>query len=140
MFCGGDVLRPHLLTTAIGHGAIAADGIDRHLRNLAHDKRPKIDVHGFDLVRKMIEKGLKITQIEEPVRGTDASTGAIHNFDDRSDRYVIPHSELFLGHFNRVERNKRKIVNLNAEEALNNFEGACCRCSKPRHRPRPSAA
>jgi NADPH-dependent glutamate synthase beta subunit-like oxidoreductase len=122
MFVGGDVLRPHLLTTAIGHGAIAAEGIDRHLRNEALDKRPKIDVHGFDLARKMIEKGLKITQIEEPVRGTDASTGAIHNFDDRSDRYVIPHSELFLGHFNRVERNKRKIVNLNAEEALNNFE------------------
>ena len=30
-FAGGDVLRPHLLTTAIGHGAIAADGIDRFL-------------------------------------------------------------------------------------------------------------
>ena len=122
MFVGGDVLRPHLLTTAIGHGAIAAEGIDRHLRNEALDKRPKIDVHGFDLARKMIEKGLKITQIEEPVRGTDASTGAIHNFDDRSDRYVIPHNDLFLGHFNRVERNKRRIVSLTAEEALNNFE------------------
>ena len=122
MFVGGDVLRPHLLTTAIGHGAIAAEGIDRHLRNEALDKRPKIDVHGFDLARKMIEKGLKITQIDEPVRGTDASTGAIHNFDDRSDRYVIPHNDLFLGHFNRVERNKRRIVSLTAEEALNNFE------------------
>jgi NADPH-dependent glutamate synthase beta subunit-like oxidoreductase len=28
---GGDVIRPHLLTTAIGHGAIAADGIDQFL-------------------------------------------------------------------------------------------------------------
>ena len=73
MFVGGDVVRPHLLTTAIGHGAIAADGIDRHLKSEALDKRPKIDVHGFDLARKMIEKGLKITQIEEPLRGTDAS-------------------------------------------------------------------
>ena len=122
MFVGGDVVRPHLLTTAIGHGAIAADGIDRHLRSEALDKRPKIDVHGFDLARKMIEKGLKITRIEEPLRGTDADTGAIHNFDNRSDRYVIPHSDLFLGHFNYVERNKRRIVNLNAEQALNNFE------------------
>jgi hypothetical protein len=26
------VIRPHLLTTAIGHGAIAADGIDRYLQ------------------------------------------------------------------------------------------------------------
>jgi NADPH-dependent glutamate synthase beta subunit-like oxidoreductase len=122
MFVGGDVVRPHLLTTAIGHGAIAADGIDRHLRSEALDKRPKIDVHGFDLTRKMIEKGLKITQIEEPVRGTDASSGAIHNYDNRSDRYVIPHNELFLGHFNYTPRNRRRIVTLTAAEALNNFE------------------
>jgi NADPH-dependent glutamate synthase beta subunit-like oxidoreductase len=122
MFVGGDVVRPHLLTTAIGHGAIAADGIDRHLRAEPLDKRPKIDVHGFDLTRKMIEKGLKITQIEEPTWGTDASTGAIHNYDNRSDRYVIPHTELFLGHFNYTPRNRRKIVSLTAEEALNNFE------------------
>jgi NADPH-dependent glutamate synthase beta subunit-like oxidoreductase len=122
MFVGGDVVRPHLLTTAIGHGAIAADGIDRHLRAEPLDKRPKIDVHGFDLTRKMIEKGLKITQIEEPTWGTDASTGAIHNYDNRSDRYVIPHTELFLGHFNYTPRNRRKIVSLTAQEALNNFE------------------
>jgi NADPH-dependent glutamate synthase beta subunit-like oxidoreductase len=122
LFVGGDVVRPHLLTTAIGHGAIAADGIDRYLRSEALDKRPKIDVHSFDLARKMIEKGLKITQIEEPLRGTDASTGAIHNYDDRSDRYVIPHKDLFLGHFNYTPRHKRKMVSLSATEALNNFE------------------
>ena len=122
MFVGGDVVRPHLLTTAIGHGAIAADGIDRHLRSEALDKRPKIDVHTFDLTRKMIEKGLKISHIDEPTRGTDASTGAIHNYDDRSDRYVIPHTELFLGHFNYTPRNRRKIVSLSADEALANFE------------------
>ena len=122
MFVGGDLVRPHLLTTAIGHGAIAAEGIDRHLKSEALDKRPKIDVHGFDLARKMIEKGLKITSIDEPLRGTDANTGAIHNYDNRSDRYVIPHTELYLGHFNHVDRNKRRITNLTAEEALNNFE------------------
>jgi NADPH-dependent glutamate synthase beta subunit-like oxidoreductase/Pyruvate/2-oxoacid:ferredoxin oxidoreductase delta subunit len=122
MFVGGDVVRPHLLTTAIGHGAIAADGIDRHLRGEALDKRPKIDVHSFDLTRKMIEKGLKVTSIEQPLWGTDASTGAIHNYDNRSDRYVIPHTELFLGHFNYTPRNRRKIVSLTAQEALNNFE------------------
>jgi NADPH-dependent glutamate synthase beta subunit-like oxidoreductase len=122
MFVGGDVVRPHLLTTAIGHGAIAADGIERHLQGEALEKRPKIDVHSFDLTRKMIEKGLKITTIDAPTWGTDASTGAVHNFDNRSDRYVIPHTELFLGHFNRVARTKRQIVTLNATEALNNFE------------------
>jgi NADPH-dependent glutamate synthase beta subunit-like oxidoreductase len=122
MFCGGDVIRPHLLTTAIGHGAIAADGIDRFLRAEPLDKRPKVDVHSFDLMRKMVEKGLKVTAIDEPLRGTDSSTGAIHNFDNRSDRYVISHKELFLGHFPYVARNKRTVVTLSAEEALNNFE------------------
>jgi len=122
LFVGGDVVRPHLLTTAIGHGAIAADGIDRHLRGEALDKRPKIDVHSFDLTRKMVERGLPITRIEQPLWGTDASTGAIHNYDNRSDRYVIPHNELFLGHFNYTPRNRRKVVTLTAEQALNNFE------------------
>ena len=122
IFCGGDVIRPHLLTTAIGHGAIAAEGIDRHLRGEALDKRPKIDVHSFDLMRKMAEKGLPLTQIDEPLHGTDRSTGAVHNFENRSDRYVIPHDELFLGHFGYVPRNKRKVVTLNADEALANFE------------------
>jgi NADPH-dependent glutamate synthase beta subunit-like oxidoreductase len=122
LFCGGDVIRPHLLTTAIGHGAIAADGIHRHLRGEPQDKRPKVDVHSFDLMRKLVEKGIKVTDISEPLRGTDASAGAVHNFDNRSDRYVIPHTELFLGHFGFTARNKRKIVTLSKEQALNNFE------------------
>jgi NADPH-dependent glutamate synthase beta subunit-like oxidoreductase len=122
LFCGGDVIRPHLLTTAIGHGAIAADGIDRFLRGEALDKRPKVDVHSFDLMRKMVEKGLKITDVKEPLRGTDASPGAVHNYENRSDRYVISHKELFLGHFPFVARNRRKVVTLSAEQALNNFE------------------
>jgi len=122
MFVGGDVVRPHLLTTAIGHGAIAADGIDRHLRGEALDKRPKIDVHGFDLVRKLVEKGLPAAKIEQPLRGTDGSAGAIHNYENRSDRYVIPSTELFLGHFQYTPRNRRKVLTLSKEEALDNFE------------------
>ena len=141
MFVGGDVVRPHLLTTAIGHGAIAADGIDRHLRSEALDKRPKIDVHSFDLTRKMVEKGLKITRIDEPLRGTDASTGAIHNYDNRSDRYVIPHD-------GAVPRP----LQLHAAQPAQDrharppsrrwatSRSACCRCSRRRRRPRPSAA
>ena len=121
-FAGGDVLRPHLLTTAIGHGAIAAEGIDRFLRGEDQEKRPKVDVHAFDLARKMIEKGLAITEAHEPIFGTDTSSAAIHNYDNRSDRYVIPHDELFLGHFNYVARLKRKVITLTRETALGNFE------------------
>ena len=122
VFAGGDVIRPHLLTTAIGHGAIAADGIDRFLQGEALEKRPKIDVHAFDLKRKMIEKGLSFSDVHEPIRGTDASNVAIHNYDNRSDRYVISHKELFLGHFSYTPRNRRTIINLTAAEALNNFD------------------
>ena len=122
VFVGGDVVRPHLLTTAIGHGAIAADGIDCFLRDEGLEKRPKIDVHQFDMQRKMIEKGLSFSEVHEPIRGTDSSNAAVHNFDNRSDRYVIPHEELFLGHFNYIPRYKRKVVSLTAAEALGNFE------------------
>ncbi|HEY0824399.1 MAG TPA: 4Fe-4S dicluster domain-containing protein, partial [Ramlibacter sp.] len=122
MFVGGDVVRPHLLTTAIGHGAIAAEGIDRHLKREPLDKRPKIDVHSFDLMRKIVEKGLPTDTIAAPLRGTDKSAGAIHNYENRSDRYVIPHTELFLGHFQYTPRNKRRVLTLSKEEALSNFE------------------
>ncbi len=122
VFCGGDVIRPHLLTTAIGHGSIAADGIDRFLRGEAQGKRPKVDVHSFDLMRKMVEKGLPIGHIDAPTWGTDRSNGAVHNFDNRSDRYVIPHKDLFLGHFPYTPRLRRQVTTLTAEEALNNFE------------------
>jgi Pyruvate/2-oxoacid:ferredoxin oxidoreductase delta subunit len=35
---------------------------------------------------------------------------------------VIPHEELFLGHFPHTPRHRRKTVTLNAEQALGNFE------------------
>ncbi len=122
VFAGGDVLRPHLLTTAIGHGAIAAEGIDRFLRGEEPEKRPKIDVHQFDLMRKMVEKGLPITKATEPMHGTCDSTAAVHNYDNRSDRYVIKHEELFLGHFGYTPRVKRGVITLTKESALGNFE------------------
>jgi len=121
-FAGGDVLRPHLLTTAIGHGAIAADGIDRFLNGEEQRKRPKVDVHVFDLQRKMIEKGATFSETHEPIHGTDSSNVGIHNYDNRSDRYVIPHEELYLGHFGYVPRFRRNIITLNKESALGNFQ------------------
>lgn len=122
LFVGGDVIRPHLLTTAIGHGAIAAEGIDRFLQGEAPDKRPKVDVHAFDLLRKLAEKGQPVPPITEPLRGSDVSPGSVHNYENRSGRYVIPHEELFLGHFPYVARNRREVVRLDATQALANFE------------------
>jgi NADPH-dependent glutamate synthase beta subunit-like oxidoreductase/Pyruvate/2-oxoacid:ferredoxin oxidoreductase delta subunit len=122
VFAGGDIIRPHLLTTAIGHGSIAADGIHNYLLGMDLEKRPKIDAHQFDLMRKMMEKGLEVKEIHEPLRGTYSSNVAVHNFDNRSDRYVIPHEKLFLGHFSIVARNKRNIITLSKESALGNFQ------------------
>jgi NADPH-dependent glutamate synthase beta subunit-like oxidoreductase/Pyruvate/2-oxoacid:ferredoxin oxidoreductase delta subunit len=121
VYAGGDVIKPHLLTTAIGHGAIAADGIDRFLAGEEPEKRPKIDVHTFDMMRKMVESGLPIKPVEEPIWGTDKAS-VVHNFDDRSGRYVIPKDDLFLGHFGYVPRRKRAITTLDKESALGNFE------------------
>jgi len=120
-FAGGDVIRPHLLTTAIGHGAIAAEGIDRFLAGEEPEKRPKIDVHAFDLIRKMVEKGFAFDEAREPMRGTDRAPVAIHGYDDRSDRYIIPHDKLYLGHFGYAARHKRNVVTLTRETALGNF-------------------
>jgi len=123
VFAGGDIIRPHLLTTAIGHGAIAAEGINRFLSGEELEKRPKIDVHVFDLKRKMLEKGLKVEEAaHEPIHGTDTSSAAIHNFENRSERYVIPHEDLFLGHFLHTPRLKRKITTLDRDAALGNFQ------------------
>ena len=122
VFAGGDVIRPHLLTTAIGHGSIAADGIHHYMKGQELEKRPKIDAHQFDLMRKLAEKGLEPKEAQEPMRGTCDSNVAVHNFDNRSDRYIIPHDKLFLGHFSYVPRNQRNIVTLDKETALGNFE------------------
>jgi Pyruvate/2-oxoacid:ferredoxin oxidoreductase delta subunit len=73
-------------------------------------------------MRKYVEKGVSLPKVEEPLRGTDRTAGAVHNFDNRSERYVIPHGQLFLGHFGFVARNQRRIVTLSRETALGNFE------------------
>ena len=122
-FVGGDVLLPHLLTTAIGHGSIAAESIDIYLKGQDLEKRPKVDVHFFDVNRKLVEKGLKLDEYShEQITGTDSANFAMHNFEDRSSKHVIPSNELFLGHFMQTSRYVREVINLNADQALGNFE------------------
>lgn len=122
LFTGGDVVRPHLITSAVGHGAIAAEGIDAYLAGLAIGKRPKIDVHAFDLLRKLAESGVATVELKrEAVRGTSEMTGVVHNFENRAARYVIPHEELFLGHFGFAPRNKRKTIMLSPDQVLGAF-------------------
>jgi NADPH-dependent glutamate synthase beta subunit-like oxidoreductase/Pyruvate/2-oxoacid:ferredoxin oxidoreductase delta subunit len=122
MFVAGDVIKPHLLTTAIGHARICADGIDAFLRGKELDKRPKVDVDHWDLVRKWVESGHEYQETHGQEWGTDSNKALLHNFEDRSQRYVIPSGELFLGHFPQTPRNKRHITHLDADTALGNFD------------------
>ena len=46
-FVGGDAIYPDLLTTAVGHGWKAAEGIDKYVQGQPMAQRSKVDVHHF---------------------------------------------------------------------------------------------
>ena len=138
VFACGDIIRPHLLTTVIGQGSIAADSIDRYLGKQEMAKRPKVDVHHFNLLDKLREMNLEpvefkpvaepdLREIDRGRRGTDGvgkSVGgfAIHNYEDRGAAEVCQADELFLGHFPHQDRIMRTEIGPSADEVLGHFE------------------
>ncbi|OOZ43036.1 NAD(P)-binding protein [Solemya elarraichensis gill symbiont] len=127
-FVAGDIVRPHLLTTAIGQASIAAASIDDYLDDgSVNMRRPKVDVHHFDLEEKLEEAGLSPddfdpnTTGEGDMRGTFLGNWAIHNYEDRSYAEIIKNDELFLGHFEYHERNHRKEEVPSSDEVLGHF-------------------
>ncbi|NQV48685.1 MAG: NAD(P)-binding protein [Rhodospirillaceae bacterium] len=122
-FAGGDIIRPHLLTTAIGHGSIAAEGINAYLSDEEMEKRPKVDVHHFNLLAELSDRHLEPTEYgHQPTRGTAEGDFAIHNYEDRADKQIIPHQDLFLGHFGYEARNRREETRISAKDVLGNFD------------------
>jgi glutamate synthase (NADPH/NADH) small chain len=122
LFVGGDIIRPHLLTTAIGHGSIAAEGIDHFLAGEPPLKRPKVDVHHFSLLNKLKESGHAPSEYPHTQdRGTCNSDFAIHNYEDRSFVEIAPADELFLGHFKYEARHKRQESKITADSVLGSF-------------------
>jgi Pyruvate/2-oxoacid:ferredoxin oxidoreductase delta subunit len=137
-FAIGDIVRPHLLTTAIGQASIAVESIDHYLKQEDMGKRPKVDVHHFSLMQKLSEAGLSlepfkaegddsVRAIDRGLRGTSEmgkSVGgyAVHNYEDRSEQLIIPSDALFLGHFEYEPRHKRSEKVPTAEEVLGHFE------------------
>ena len=122
LFVGGDVIRPHLLTTAIGQASIAAEGLDSFLSGADPRKRPKVDVHRFNLLDKLRETDLAPDDYsQEEARGTDSAEFAIHNYEDRSHVEIVPSDELFLGHFPYEDRNKRSESTITADSVLGSF-------------------
>lgn len=136
VFACGDIIRPHLLTTVIGQGSVAAESIDSYLNKKDMAKRPKVDVHHFNLLDKLREVNLEpkafkpvgeeVREIDRGVRGTDLGGKAvggfaIHNYEDRGATEVCQSDELFLGHFPHLERIKRTEIGPDAEAVLGHF-------------------
>jgi len=132
-FAAGDIVRPHLLTTVIGQASVVAETIDHYFKNEEMRKRPKVDVHHFNLLNKLREAGLEPEHfdpegddqtrgIDRGRRGTSNDDFAIHNFEDRSAQQIIPADKLFLGHFEYEPRFKRQESVPSAEEVLGHFE------------------
>ncbi len=122
-FVCGDIVRPHLLTTAIGQASVAADSIDRYLNEGDYPRRPKVDVHHFDLLEKLRETSLAPEAYPHTQEwGTAQSRYAVHNYEDRAEQEIISHEELFLGHFPYTARNQRLETGVNADEVLGSFE------------------
>jgi Pyruvate/2-oxoacid:ferredoxin oxidoreductase delta subunit len=102
------------------------DSIHEFLNKQDHKKRPKVDVHHFDLMSKLHETGLQPAEFNVAergdLRGTASGNWAVHNYEDRSFQEIIPHDELFLGHFGFHARNKRREEVPTAEEVLGHFQ------------------
>jgi glutamate synthase (NADPH/NADH) small chain len=124
-FAAGDIIRPHLLTTAIGQASIAAESINHYLKHEQQSKRPKVDVHHFKLLKKLHETNLDpaVFDPEErgDMRGTSDGNWAVHNYEDRSTAEIISSDKLFLGHFPYLPRNKRSSYGPSADEVLGHF-------------------
>lgn len=122
-FAGGDILRPHLLTTAIGHGRIGAEVISDYLDDGGIAKRPKVDVHHFNLLDELQQREQTPDSYDHvQARGTSDASYAIHNYEDRGSAQIIPHNELFKAHFEFVKREVRDEVHIENDAVLGNFE------------------
>ncbi len=122
LFIGGDIVKPHLLTTAIGHASIAAEGINHYLAGENPERRPRVDVHHFSLLEKLHESGHAPAEYQHvPARGTDHENYAVHNYEDRSFQEIVPSDELFLGHFKYNARHLRTESDITADSVLGYF-------------------
>lgn len=122
-FAGGDAVRPHLLTTAIGHGRVAAETISHYLSGHLEEKRPKVDVNQFNLLEELHQRALDPAPYDHSQsRGTSSGKYAIHNYEDRGAAQIIPHRDLYKGHFTYVARETRDERHVDADHVLGDFE------------------
>ncbi|MBX2835748.1 MAG: NAD(P)-binding protein [Gammaproteobacteria bacterium] len=122
-FVAGDIIRPHLLTTAIGQARVAANTIDLFLQGKSQEKRPKVDVQHFDLMEKLKESKLPPAPYDsQETWATDSSEFAVHNYEDRSAQEIIAADELFMGHWKEEDRQKREENVPEGDQVLGHFK------------------
>jgi NADPH-dependent glutamate synthase beta subunit-like oxidoreductase/Pyruvate/2-oxoacid:ferredoxin oxidoreductase delta subunit len=122
-FVGGDAVSPKLLTTAIGHASIAVESIDSYLKTGQVEERPKIDVHCFDMLNELKQRGLEPEQYDHVQNwGTFESKAAIHNFENRAEAEVVKDDELFKAYFSYEPAYEREETDVNASNVLGNMQ------------------
>ena len=124
-FAGGDVVRPHLLTTAIGHGRIAAETIDHFLAGSLDDKRPKVDVHQFNLLEELHARRLDpAPTITRRRAARRTAKFAIHNYEDRGATQIIPHTRSVQGPFPLCRAQQARRAARRRRQGARRFRGA----------------
>ena len=122
-FAAGDVINPHLLTTAIGQASIAAEGIHHYLQQQDIPARPKVDTHHFKLLDELRARELEPEEFQhEEVWGTDSADFAVHNYEDRSFAEIATSDLMHMAYFEEEPMNRRKEANITSEDVLNNFQ------------------
>ncbi len=123
IFVGGDAVRPHLLTTAVGQASIAAKSIDHYMRQEDQEKLPRVNVHHFNLLDKLRETGHEPSNYDHvETMGTDHADFAVHNYEDRAATQIVPVDNLYLGHFEYEDRFHRKENTIGADNVLGHFD------------------
>lgn len=121
-FVAGDIIRPHLLSTAVGQAASAVRSLDTYLARGEAIRPPKVNVHHFNLLDALRRAG-KEPEPYQPVavHGTDKAGFAIHNYEDRGHAEVIRHDRLYLGHFKPQQRAVRERREIDESQVIGDF-------------------
>ncbi|MGB5582885.1 MAG: 4Fe-4S dicluster domain-containing protein, partial [Gammaproteobacteria bacterium] len=106
---------------------IVSETIDNHFKHIEVKKRPKVDVHHFNLQEKLTEAGLAVDSYsandyqDDEQRGTDHQAYAIHNYEDRSKQEIITTENMFLAHFEYTPRIHRDTDVPSSDAVLGHF-------------------
>ena len=111
------------MTTAIGHGRIAAQTITAFLDDGEIAKRPTVDVSHFNLLDELHQRGKDPSNYDHTLTtGTNLADFSVHNYEDPGSSQIIKHTELYKGHFPYEARSVRDSVTIEGEDVLGKFE------------------